>query len=218
MNIMYQFLLNLSLSILFLIGNLACAQTDNFNKYNLKFHVGTASTLHQNAPINFNQFTEGNIPEEQEAEYVPCLGLSLYRSLNPKFSLKVGLGYIRYSYTERGIGGVGDGTFSDYEFRADRDFYNINIGYRYIFNPDNMFRFFVEGSLMYEIAGEDYSSIENGLALQTMLGLIFKITDKVNISTEGLFRTALTSYTGNNLVNDYKPFAGGFQIGIHFNL
>ncbi|WOC40131.1 hypothetical protein [Polaribacter sp. HL-MS24] len=131
----------LLLILLFAYPKTLIGQDSPKSKYSIQFNLGLSRTLHYNQPVNQNRCIEGCFPEEQKPKNTPNGSLNLYRELNQKNSLKIGLGASSYRYWEKGLTGDGGGTFSPYELTKRWSFYGVSIGYRYIFNPEKKLGF-----------------------------------------------------------------------------
>lgn len=204
--------------LFFLLASLcANAQTDDFSKYNLQFDLGFASTLHYDEPINLTQCIEGCSAQEQDAAITSSFNFSFYRNFDNHHGLKLGVGFFGFEYSESGIGGIGDGNVSSYELDNSWNFYGIAIGYRYILNPDANFTVFAENDFIYDIPAENYNIITSGLSIQPKIGVLYDFNDQWQLLAQGFFRSALTSYSETDIVDDYKPYAYGVNFGVNFN-
>jgi hypothetical protein len=192
------------------------AQNINSN-ISLKLEVGSASTLHHDRPVTLDQCEEGCFAEEQNAEITFNYNLSIYKALNQRNSVKIGVGRFNYKYNEKGQAGVGDGSFAEYQYTIERNFFNLFVGYKYTFNPEKKVKYFLEGYLIYKSDLNNYESL-NGLAFQPSLGLQLQLTDRWHLSGNAFFRTAFTDYSDINLVNSYRPYGFGLSAAIHLKL
>jgi hypothetical protein len=193
------------------------AQTNDFNKYSLQLNFGFAITFHYDSPVNLNQCIEGCFPQEQESKLTTNAELSVYRNFDKHHGLNIGIGFFGFDYSESGTGGIGDGGFAPYTFENSWDFYGISLGYRYILNPDANFSVFAENDFIYDISAENYDVITNGLSIQPKVGVLYDFNDKWQLLAQGFFRSALTSYSNTDIVDEYKPYAYGINIGVNFN-
>lgn len=216
---MKYFSVILSTLILNLISIRLIAQDSHEKKYSFQFDLGISRNLHYSQPVSIDLYYEPYFPQEQKARFAPNINLSLYRAIDDRNSLKLGIGFSAYRFKEKGISSDGGPTFSPYETIQQLGYFNISSGFRHIFNTTNKLRPFIETDVMFEIHPyEDYIHKKNGIAMMQQVGVVLKLSAKSSLIVDGFYKTGIVAYNKIKIDKDYIPFGYGIQVGMNFTL
>lgn len=99
---MKTFTLFLLIIILILNSDVILAQDNANSKYSTQLDIGGVNTLHYQQPVFFGPCYNGCTPEEQKSKLALTIKFSRYRHLNNRSSIKMGLGFSMYRFSEKG--------------------------------------------------------------------------------------------------------------------
>jgi len=207
-------------AILFVLPKITLAQNKDERKYSIQFSYGVAKTLHYNQPVNLVLCFEGCIAEEQEERSAPNVDLSVYRNLNRKNSVKVGIGFSAYKFWESGGISPGSGGLSPYETTRELKYFTISTGYRHIFETSKLISPFFETDLLWEIhRDESYFLKKSGIALKPQVGFIVRVSNSFNILVDGFYKSGIVPYNKESILNEnYIPYGYGLEVGMNLRM
>ncbi len=185
----------------------------------IELDFGVANTLHYKQPINLNYCDEGCFPNEQKAKLAVSINLSYYKSINQKNEIKIGIGESQYRYWEKGMASDGSPNLHPYQSIREFGYYNFFIGHRFKLKQHKIIKLYIENSIIYErLIFESYILKRGGLAIKTEVGVLTKISKKLDLNFNVFYKTGLTNYSKKDYTGIYTPFGYGIEFGVSMNL
>jgi hypothetical protein len=155
------------------------------------------------------------VAEKQKALIAPNFDFSLYRNLDGKNSMKIGIGSSAYEFREAGWASTGSGQY-DYDRTREFRYLTFSAGYRHTFTVGGRVSPFVQTELLVErYRGEGYFLKEGGVAVKPQIGGVFRASDKLEVVFDAFYKSGIVAY---DLNKDYIPFGYGIEIGVNMKI
>lgn len=198
---------------------------DQNAKFSLILRGGILDTYLYNPLFYWAVCIEGCSPEEQSSKIGKSFNLGLVYQLSEKNQIAALTGYSEFGYYEKGIASTGAGSYS-YESNVLWKFWGVEIEYIRALYRIGKVSLLLGNGLRFETPIQDYSIYNDkimkavGINYNGRLGAEFKISNKISLLGNGLFKTSLSKYNKVEPAFDYsnyKPYGIGGEIGVSVN-
>jgi len=192
---------------------------NSISNWTVQFTGSYALTYHYNPPKQMLLCVEGCTSVKQSPRMGNNLQFSINRKVNRKGSINIGIGLATIQFYDKSSA---DWFLGHKERIVRNEYYNLQLGYRYMPYRKKSLNFFIENKILIEsMESNDFDFIS--ASYQMLAGFIFDWSSSLKLISSPFFKSAFLNYDkakGKFPFSNkgYFPYSFGIDMGFLINL